>query len=68
MLFRSKKVKGLSALPRENNCQDSTEKASPVGLAVDKNQAAYLEWLRAVAKQMQPKLSAEEHRIVGAMN
>ena len=30
-----KKVKGLSALPRENNCQDSTEKASPVGLAVE---------------------------------
>lgn len=64
----SKKVKGLNALPKANNCQDSTEKASPVGLAVDKNQAAYLEWLRAVAKQMAPKLAADEQRIIGTMN
>jgi polar amino acid transport system substrate-binding protein len=63
-----KKVKGLSALPKENNCQDSTEKASPVGLAVDKNQAVFVEWLRSVTKQMAPKLSAEEQRIVGTMN
>ncbi|MEJ8850080.1 substrate-binding periplasmic protein [Variovorax rhizosphaerae] len=63
-----KKVKGLAALPRENNCQDSTEKASPVGLAIDKNQPAYLEWLRAVEKQMEPKLAADEQRIVGALN
>lgn len=64
----AKKVKGLAALPKENNCQDSTEKASPVGLAVDKNQTVYLEWLRAVTKQMAPKLAADEQRIVGAMN
>jgi polar amino acid transport system substrate-binding protein len=63
-----KKVKGLAALPKENNCQGSQEKASPVGLAVDKNQGAYLEWLRAVAKQMEPKLAADEQRIVGSMN
>jgi polar amino acid transport system substrate-binding protein len=64
----SKKVKGLAALPKDNNCQGSTEKASPVGLAVDKNQTVYLEWLRAVSKQMEPKLAADEQRIVGAMN
>lgn len=63
-----KKVKGLNALPRENNCQDSQEKASPVGLAVDKNQGAYLDWLRSVAKGMQPKLTADEQRVVGTMN
>ena len=63
----SKKVKGLAALPRENNCQGSKEKAAPVGLAVDKGQTAYLEWLRAVAKAMQPKLDADEQRIVNAM-
>lgn len=63
-----KKVKGLGALPKANNCQDSTEKASPVGLAVDKNQPAYLDWLRTVAKQMGPKLAADEQRIIGAMN
>ena len=64
----AKKVKGLNALPKANNCQDSTEKASPVGLAVDKNQAVYLEWLRAVSKQMEPKLAADEQRIIGSMN
>jgi len=63
-----KKVKGLAVLPKENNCQDSLEKAAPVGLAVDKNQAALLDWARAVAKQMQPKLAADEQRIVGTMN
>jgi polar amino acid transport system substrate-binding protein len=63
-----KKVKGLAVLPKENNCQDSTEKSAPVGLAVDKNQAALLDWARAVSKQMQPKLVADEQRIVGTMN
>jgi polar amino acid transport system substrate-binding protein len=62
-----KKVKGLAVLPKENNCQDSTEKASPVGLAVDKNQPAYLEWLRAVAERMQPQLKADEQRVIDAL-
>ncbi len=60
----NKKVKGLAVLPKENNCQGSTEMATPIGLAVDRNQPAYLEWLRAVAKSMQPKLTAEEQRII----
>ena len=64
----AKKVKGLAALPKDNNCQDSTEKASPVGLAIDKNQTVYLEWLRAVSKQMEPKLAADEQRIIGSLN
>ncbi|MBP2290700.1 substrate-binding periplasmic protein [Azospirillum rugosum] len=59
----NKKLKGLAVLPKENNCQDSKEKANPVGLAVDKNQTAYLDWLRAVAKDMQPKLQAAEQKI-----
>src|SRR5438034_9269669 len=63
----ARKVKGLAALPRENNCQGSREKANPVGLAIDKNQTVYLDWLRAVAKQMEPKLAADEQRIVGSM-
>jgi polar amino acid transport system substrate-binding protein len=60
----NKKVKGLAVLPKENNCQDSTEKAAPVGLAVDKGQTAYLDWLRAVAKLMQAKLTADEQRMI----
>jgi polar amino acid transport system substrate-binding protein len=62
-----RKVKGLTPLPSEKNCQDSNEKAAPVGLAVDKNQLAYLDWLRAVAKQMMPKLTADERRVVSTM-
>jgi polar amino acid transport system substrate-binding protein len=61
------KVKGLAALPKDNNCQGSMEKASPVGLAIDKNQPAYLDWLRAVAKNMQAKLATDEQRVVAQM-
>lgn len=63
----NKKVKGLAVLPKDNNCQDSTEKAAPVGLAIDRNQPAYLEWLRTVAKEMQPKLQDAEQRVINAM-
>jgi len=61
------KVKGLAVLPKDNNCQSSTEKASPVGLAVDKNQPAYLNWLREVAKAQKARLDADEARIVGTL-
>lgn len=63
----NQKVKGLAVLPKENNCQGSMEKASPVGLAVDKNQAAYLGWLREVVKTQKTKLDADEARIVSTM-
>ncbi|QNK67542.1 substrate-binding periplasmic protein [Variovorax sp. PAMC26660] len=61
------KVKGLAVLPKDNNCQSSTEKASPVGLAVDKNQPAYLDWLRQVAHAQKTRLDADEARIVGGL-
>jgi polar amino acid transport system substrate-binding protein len=61
------KVKGLAALPKEKNCQGSTEKASPVGLAVDKSQTAYVEWLRAVANSIAPQLEADEQKVVATM-
>jgi len=63
-----RKVKGLVAFPKDNNCQGSQEKASPVGLAVDKNQPAYLDWLRQVEKAQQPALAADEKRIINTMN
>jgi polar amino acid transport system substrate-binding protein len=63
----NRKVKGLAALPHENNCQDSQEKAQPVGLAIDKNQPAFLAWLRAVEKTVHKKLEADEQRIAEAM-
>ena len=63
----NQKVKGLTVFPAANNCQDSTEKASPVGLAVDKNQAAYLDWLRQVERALAPQLAAEEKRVIESM-
>jgi polar amino acid transport system substrate-binding protein len=61
------KVKGLAALPKENNCQGSTEKAQPVGMAIDKNQAVFLTWLRAVETTIQPKLEAAEQQVIETM-
>lgn len=58
------KVRGLVVFPAEANCQQSTEKASPVGLAIDKNQPGYLAWLRQVAETMKPTLMADEMRII----
>jgi polar amino acid transport system substrate-binding protein len=62
-----RKVKGLAVLPKDNNCQGSTEKAAPVGLAIDKNQGPFLDWLRAVAKTQLSSLEADEKRIIDKM-
>lgn len=57
----------IAALPSENNCQDSTEQSSDVGMAIDKNQPEFLEWVRALAGAMKPDLDAEEKRVVSSM-
>jgi polar amino acid transport system substrate-binding protein len=62
-----RKLKQLAVLPKENNCQDSKEKAAPVGMAVDKNQAAFLQWARAVEKEIEPTLRKDEARVVDTM-
>ena len=62
-----RKLTALSALPKENNCQNSTEKAAPVGMAIDRNQPAFLAWARAVEKELEGKLKADEARIVDTM-
>ena len=64
----SRKVKGLAVLPSANNCQDSTEKAQPVGVAIDKNQPEFLEWLRAVEKSIHGELVESEQHVVDKMN
>lgn len=63
----SRKVKGLAALPKENNCQNSTEKAQPVGVAIDKNQPEFLAWARAVEKAIHPQLVASEQKVIDSM-
>jgi polar amino acid transport system substrate-binding protein len=62
-----RKLPALAVLPKENNCQNSTEKAAPVGMAIDKNQPAFLAWARAVEKEMETKLRADEMRVVDTM-
>lgn len=59
----SKKVKGLAAFPKENNCQDSKIFEIQAGMGVAKDQQVYLDWLRSVAQRMQPALTAEEQRM-----
>lgn len=63
----SHKVPGLAVLPKADNCQHSTYKAQPVGMAIDKHQPHFLAWLRAVEASMQPQLTASEESIVNAM-
>ncbi|MBV8838819.1 MAG: transporter substrate-binding domain-containing protein [Alphaproteobacteria bacterium] len=63
----SHKVKGLSALPKDNNCQGSTEKAQPVGVAIDKKQPEFLDWARAVEKAIHPQLAASEQKVIETM-
>jgi polar amino acid transport system substrate-binding protein len=62
-----RKLKQLAVLPKDNNCQDSAEKAAPVGMAVDKNQQAFLAWARAVEKEIEPQLKTDEARVVDTM-
>ena len=62
-----RKLTQLAVLPRENNCQNSTEKSAPVGMAVDKNQTVFLQWARAVEKEIEPALKADEAKVVDTM-
>ena len=62
-----RKLKQLAVLPKENNCQNSTEKAAPVGMAIDKNQPAFLQWTRAVEKEIEPQLKKDESRVIDTM-
>ncbi|HEX7272083.1 MAG TPA: transporter substrate-binding domain-containing protein [Casimicrobiaceae bacterium] len=62
-----RKLKQLAVLPKDDNCQNSTEKSAPVGMAIDKNQAAFLQWTRAVEKEIEPKLKASEAQVVDTM-
>jgi len=62
-----RKLKQLTVLPKENNCQSSTEKAAPVGMAIDKNQPAFLQWARSVEKEIEPELKKDEARVIDTM-
>jgi polar amino acid transport system substrate-binding protein len=63
----ARKVKGLASLPKDNNCQGSTEKAQPVGVAIDKQQPEFLAWAQAVEKSIHPQLIASEQAVIETM-
>lgn len=63
----NRKVKGLTVRPAADNCQNSTELANDIGLAIDKNQPEYLAWLTAVADAMHKDLLADEERVTAKM-
>ena len=63
----ARKVKGLASLPKDNNCQGSTEKAQPVRVAIDKKQPEFLEWAQAVEKSIHPQLVASEQKVIETM-
>ena len=62
-----RKLKQLAVLPKDSNCQNSTEKTAPVGMAIDKNQDGFLQWARAVEKEIEPQLKKDEARVVDTM-
>lgn len=55
------KTAGIATVPKAFLA--SRELPIPIGMAVSKGQPAFLDWLRAVAKGIQPQVVAEEHRI-----
>ncbi len=59
-----RKLPGLVAFPPGDKCLESTELPTKVGLAIDKHQPEYLNWLMKVQESMEPQLQAEELRVV----
>jgi polar amino acid transport system substrate-binding protein len=57
-------VEGLVSFPSGDECLASDEMAAPVGMAIDKGDPVFLEWLRAVAAEMKAETDAEELRIM----
>lgn len=62
-----RKVPDLIVLPKANDCVDSQEQALDIGMAIDKNQPAFLKWLQTVADEAKPEVRAEELRVMQQM-
>jgi polar amino acid transport system substrate-binding protein len=60
----AKKVPGLAVWPQGDDCLRSNEMATGVGLAVDKKDTVFHDWLQAVYESMKPQVEAEEIRIL----
>ena len=62
-----RKLKQLAVLPKENNCQSSTEKAAPVGMAIDKKPAGLPAMDARGRKEIEPQLKKDEARVIDTM-
>lgn len=60
----AKKVPGLMAFPLGDGCLQSNEMPSDVGMAVDKKDTVFRDWLQAVYEETKDKAMAEELRIL----
>jgi polar amino acid transport system substrate-binding protein len=60
----SKKVPGLTVYPAGDQCLQSNEMATAVGLAVDKADTVFRDWLQAVYDSIKDKVTAEEIRVL----
>jgi len=57
-------VKGLIVFPRGDECLKSQEMESKTAMAIAKGDPVFLAWLTSVKNEVQPKLDAEEMRIL----
>ena len=60
----AKQVPGLVTFPAGDACLQSTEMATPIGMAIDKGQAALLAWMRAVQQEDEPMLRQTQLRLM----
>ena len=59
----SERTPGLVSVPKDAGCLRSTELPIPIGLAVSKGQPAFFAFLQNVARQIRPRLDAEQARV-----
>jgi polar amino acid transport system substrate-binding protein len=60
----AKQVPGLMVFPLGDDCLKSNEMATDVGMAVDKKDTVFRDWLLAVYGEVKDKVSAEELRVL----
>jgi polar amino acid transport system substrate-binding protein len=60
----SRQVPGLVVFPQGDDCLQSTEMATEVGLAVDKRDPVFRDWLQAVYDADRAQVEAEELKIL----
>jgi len=63
----SQKVPGLMVFPLGDECLSSKEMGTDVGMAVDKQDTVFRDWLQAVYDDVKGKVTAEEVRIMKGM-